>query len=478
MRRGNYDRFAIAIPALVLAAIVAWFSATVRADEPAANTADGIEQRTKRIRVVNQNGEPVVGATVIPWAVRSQRGHGMWRSGPKLDQEPPEITTDNEGRGQFSFPAFIDEDRKFPPMLFTCSVAHPEYAGSTYNDVQVENEAYKEESTIDVRTGAAIEITPFADRVNVNPAQVYAAWSASAPNRERNKVNERGAIELPHLPAGKELLQIVYLPDDGAVMYSDVKKIELHDGDHHQLRLELKPAVRVEGRLEGPVERPVKEGRVIGEVILWDEEVQGTLQWRSAATMRIDGSFVFESLPRGDLQVIATCPGAMADDGETPTFARDHEKQQGATFFCRPQVFKLQDETTRVVVKMVKTADCLVHVVGPDNAAVAGAKCGFWPNVGWWRGGSQVYGRPFYSTIDLLKDPSLRELFRRPDYAYSAETDAEGQALIKNLPAKANQLGVYHDTLQMPGNDPHPSQMVSLAAGQQVEVSVKLQAKK
>jgi hypothetical protein len=463
---------------LVVVAVVTLFAAILRADEPAAEADKSGDQRTKRIRVVNQKGEPVGGATVIPWAVRSKRGHGMWRTGPNYDQEPPKITTDNEGRGQFSFPVLLDSDKTFPPMAFTCSVAHPDYAGSTYNDVPVENDAYKGESTIEVRQGAAIEITPFADHVNINPAQVYAVWSASAPDQERNKVNERGAIQLPHLPAGKELLQIVYLPDDGGVMYSDVKKIELHDGDHHQLRFELKPAVRVEGRLEGPVERPMKEGRAIGEVILWDEEVQGTLQWRAAATMRIDGSFVFESLPRGDLQVIAVCPGAMADDGETPAFARDHEKQQGASFFCRPQVFKLQEETTRVVVKMVKTADCLVHVVGPDNAAVAGAKCGFWPNVGWWRGGSQVYGRPFYSTIDLLKDPSLRELFRRPDYAYSAETDAEGQALIKNLPAKANQLGVYHDTLQMPGNDPHPSQLVSLAAGQQVEVSVKLQAKK
>ena len=191
----------------------------------------------------------------------------------------------------------------------------------------------------------------------------------------RDKINEQGAIVLPRLPAGNELLQVAYVPDEGAVLFSDLKKLDLADGDHHQLRLELQPAVRVEGRLDGPVARPVREGRVIGEVIQWDENVQHPLTWRAAAKMRIDGSFVFEAMPRGDLQVIALCTGAMAADGEPPAFARDHEKQQGASFFCRPQVFKLAEETTRIVVKMTPTADCLVHVVGPDGVAVEGADC-------------------------------------------------------------------------------------------------------
>ena len=108
---------------------------------------------------------------------------------------------------------------------------------------------------IQVRPGARIEITPVVEGQNISLDDVYILWSSDAPDKAKNKVNDRGAIELPRLPAGKELLMAVYAPDDGPVLFSNVKKIELAEGDHHQLRMELKPGVRIEGRLTGPVER-------------------------------------------------------------------------------------------------------------------------------------------------------------------------------------------------------------------------------
>ncbi|MES1213571.1 MAG: carboxypeptidase-like regulatory domain-containing protein, partial [Singulisphaera sp.] len=345
---------------------MAW-QARAADEKQAADAKPAVEMRTKRIRIVNPQGAPVAGATVVPWAVRSKQGHGSWRVPGDDHSQPPTMTTDAEGRGEFAFPRFLDKDEKFPAEQFSCRVAHPDFAGSTYNDVPVEGDAFKEESTITIHPGARIEITPFAEGQELNLDHVYVQWSGDAPSRAKNPVNERGAMELPHLPAENELLQIVYVPEEGPALYSEPKKLELKDGDHHQLRMELKPGVRVEGWLEGPVERPVKEGRVIGEVIIWDDQVEGNISWRFASTMRLDGSFVFESVPRGDLQVIALCNGAMAADGEAPDFAQDHEKQQGANFFCRPQVFKLRDETTRIMVKMTPTADCQVQVAGPDG---------------------------------------------------------------------------------------------------------------
>ncbi len=463
----------------LLAWAVVSFSLVVHADEPAdAPPAKQGAELTKRIRVLNQKGEPVVGATVIPWAVRSKQGHGAWRVADAYDAEPPKMITDAEGRGSFAFPEFLDKDGRIPPMEYTCSVTHPDYATTMYNDVPVADGAFKEESVIDVRPGALIEITAFAEGRDIALDHVHVLWSSPMRENGRDKINEQGAIVLPRLPAGNELLQVAYVPDEGAVLFSDLKKLDLADGDHHQLRLELQPAVRVEGRLDGPVARPVREGRVIGEVIQWDENVQHPLTWRAAAKMRIDGSFVFEAMPRGDLQVIALCTGAMAADGEPPAFARDHEKQQGASFFCRPQVFKLAEETTRIVVKMTPTADCLVHVVGPDGVAVEGADCAFWPNVGWWRDGSQIYCAPFYDTIEFLRDPKIVTRVQNDRKLFWAKTDAEGEALIPNLPPKAGQMAIIHDALEIPGDDPHRSHPVSLVAGQQVEVTVKLQPKK
>ena len=83
----------------LLAWAVVSFSLVVHAEEPAdAPPAKQGAELTKRIRVLNQKGEPVVGATVIPWAVRSKQGHGAWRVADAYDAEPPKMITDAEGR--------------------------------------------------------------------------------------------------------------------------------------------------------------------------------------------------------------------------------------------------------------------------------------------------------------------------------------------------------------------------------------------
>jgi hypothetical protein len=292
----------------------------------------------------------------------------------------------------------------------------------------------------------------------------------------KRTISPEGALVLPRLPAGTEYLQLVHLPDDAPAMFSDVKTLELEDGKQYKIRFELKPSVRVEGRLEGPVARPVKNGRVIASILQPSGPVQGSsLRWHAATTMRIDGSFVFESMPRGNLQVIALCDGAMAESGEPPEFATDNERQSGSRFFSRPQVFTLIEDTTRIVLKMTPTADCLLRINGPDGQPVAGAKCSFWPNVGWWGGGSQIYCEPFYNTVDLLKDPDgTRKLFGEFQL-FSAETNAQGEALIRNLPSKASGFVVQHDTLQLPGKEgAYTEKKIALQAGQRKEVTMRL----
>ncbi|HVU86384.1 MAG TPA: carboxypeptidase-like regulatory domain-containing protein [Pirellulales bacterium] len=447
------------------------------ADPKGAESQSSVPMLTKRFRITNPQGDPVAGATVIPWAVRSERGHGHWNINGDYNAKPPTLVTDAAGRGQFEFPRFLDKDGRVPPQQYTCSVVHPNYAGSTYNDIPVEGESYKDESVIQVRQGALIEITLAAEGQSISLDDVYILWSSDAPDKYKNKINDRGAIVLPRLPAGKELLMAVYAPDDGPVLFSDVQKVELDDGDHHQLRMELKPGVRVEGRLTGSVERPVRQGRAIGVVIISNKEVEGNVQWRVAAKMRIDGSFVFESMPRGALQVIALCDGAVAESGDPPDFARDREKEQAAAF-SRPQVFALWEEQTRIFVKMAPSASCRVQVLDAAGAPIKGAECWFSPNVGWWHGGSQIYGGPFFSTIEYLKDQDIVRKYNHQDELFMARTDEQGEALVANLPGGQCWMSVVHDEYRMPGPDRNRSQRVSLTSGQTAEVTVRMEAKK
>jgi hypothetical protein len=218
---------------------------------------------------------------------------------------------------------------------------------------------------------------------------------------------------------------------------------------------------------------------VIGQVIFLNDQVGRGLPWRVAARMRLDGSFVFDALPRGDLQVIAVCPGAIATSGEAPAFATPAEVAIGATGdLCRPQVFKLTDETNRIVVKMEPTAECRVRVIGPEGAPLAGVRCAFSPNVRWWRWANEIYCREFYGTIDLLQDSKI-ERRMRSDPIFSAVTDADGAALIRDLPPKLLRLSVMHDDFELPGGgnvDAQPA--VQLTAGEQAHVQVRLQARK
>ena len=475
---GKLSRWAVAWSVVGVGALVEWSG--VRADETTSELP-----LKKQIRVVDEAGQGIAGATVVPWAVRSKLGHGKWMAKGQFDSEPPTLTTDAEGKATIPFPRFVDKDEKVPPQELTCRVEHPDYAATTYNDVPVTDGALADTSTIAMQAGAKISVVALIGDQVLPVDRVYAQWSSrSYSGGNKTKVTADGALDLPRLPAGSELLQLVYVPDDGPTMYSDVQTLALVDGARHNLRLQMKPSVRVEGRLDGPVARPVKNGRVIGEVIFADDNAAGeTLDWRVAATMRIDGSFVFESMPRGNLQVIALCDGAMAASGEPPEFATDGERQQGSSFFSRPQVFAIGEETNRIVLAMAPTADCLIHVLGPDGQPVEGAKCAFWPNVGWWRYGSQIYCQYFHSTLDGLKDPAREKmLWNEKDPLFQATTDAEGKALVKNLPAKAkSEFVVMHETLQAPGGGDDAVrryQKVELTAGAQSEVTVRLVPKK
>lgn len=127
---------------------------------------------------------------------------------------------------------------------------------------------------------------------------------------------------------------------------------------------------------------------------------------------------------------------------------------------------------------MTPTADCVIHVLDPDQRPVAGAECGFWPNIGWWGGGSQIYCEPMYSTVDLLTDPKRTiERFWK-DRGFNAKTDAAGKAVVKNLPPKEDQFAVEHDQWELPlGPSKRRQATVQLTAGKTSEVTVILQPK-
>ena len=119
-----------------------------------------------------------------------------------------------------------------------------------------------------------------------------------------------------------------------------------------------------------------------------------------------------------------------------------------------------------------------MQVLDAAGAPLKGAECWFYPNVGWWHGGSQVYGCPFFSTVEYLKDPDVIRKYNHKDELFMAKTDEQGEALIENLPGRNSWMSVVHDEYRMKGADRDRSQRVSLTSGQTTEVTVRMEAKK
>ncbi|HTU26000.1 MAG TPA: M56 family metallopeptidase, partial [Pirellulales bacterium] len=431
----------------------------------------------KTVRVVNELGEPVAGATVAPRAIRSVQGaHGVWMPGGFGDSTPPVLTTDADGKATIPFPRFARAAERIPPRELTCRVDHPDYAETTQNDVSVTPEELDKVATVVLQKGARVEVTPLQGGQPLPADWVRAQWSG--PATRGAKVNADGRLELPRLVAGTQLLRLAYVPEQGPLLISDVETLKLTNGERREVKIEVKPAARVAGRLDPAVPRPVKNGRVVASIIEKREGDWAGLHWAATATTDVDGTFVFEDLPRGDLQVIALCDGFIAKAGIPPAFAGESADPTS------PQVFHLSEAENEIVVKMVPSASCRVRVLDPDGNPLAGAMCTVWPGVHWWDGGSQVYCAPGWSTAEALRNPKpgpgLIESRKGYEKLFTTTTDAEGIAIIKDLPAAQERLTVQHDDVELPLSNAKAKERfrpVELKAGQQTEVTVQLQKK-
>ena len=446
-------------------------------DKTKKTPAPPVMEMSKVVRIVNSNDEPIVGATVTPWAMRTKTGHGSWVAKGYGASEPPVLTTDEEGTVTIRFPRYAKAAEKVRPQALTCRVEHPDYAQTQYNDVSVTEDEIEKIATIKLLPGAQVEVKVIAQGKTLPAKNLHAIRSDHIYDKEL-LAGEAGTIKLPRFSSGLKLLRMVYLPNEGSPLFSEVQELQLDEGGQLQLELEMKPGITVQGKLDESVPRPVTNGHVIAQVIDFDPgEGYGGLQWRVSTPINADGTFVLHDLPRGNVQVIALCDGFRAKSGSPPDFARQHEING---LRGHPQVFSRDDNSSEITLKMTPTAECEIQVVGPDQEPLADAKCGFWPNVFWWSGGSQVYGYPLYSTAESLRNPELmkKRAMDHSSFPYTAKTNAYGVAVVRGLPEGTTNFNVRHDDYEVPlGTSNRRSVAVNLVAGEQNKASVTLQAK-
>lgn len=462
---------------LWLVQIGVWVALLISTDAVSsdADTATGQELLSISVRVVDPEGKPVAGAKVIPWALRSSQGHGLWKSDGKGDQGPAEINTDVEGIATIVYPRFRYLDERVRTTEVTISVDHPDFVHISHEFINVPREA-EQPHLVKLERGATLELAPIQDGQPAKLENLHVLWSDPRSWKPGVSVvaTETGALQLPAMPAGDAEVLLVRLAGERATHFSPITSTKLVAGQRLSKSIELRAAVPIEGRFDATVPRPVKNGRVRLSS-LPRTAADNRVEWDTWAPVREDGIFTIEAWPSTEaIQLVALCDGFIAESGAAPDVVNNVRDPDP---YWRPQVFIPQEFSEPIEVAMTPMTRCGIEVVDLQDARLANVEVLSWPNVGWWNGGSQVYCTPLVRGERLLV---ARDYFAAVDKTerppFRAVTDERGRCELW-LPGKRIGLTAESDDFELPVARGRRHKAVSLAPGGTISVQLRLQPK-
>jgi hypothetical protein len=425
------------------------------------------------VRVVDPEGQPVVGAVVIPWALRSALGHGHWQADRVGGAEPPTLVTDQDGKADFVYPRYAALNEQVATTQVTLSIDHPEFAYVGYQYINVPALDMGPHA-ITLQRGVVIDLAPVENGEPAPLRDLYAMWNDGRSWKAGvAPAVVDGALRLPPIRPGNVQALLVRLEGGLATHFSPIFDLDLEDGAKLRQSAELRPAVRIEGSLSENVPRPVKNGRIQAET-LPKQCCRQNVEWRTWARIAEDGTFVIESWPPDEaIQMIALCDGHIAESGKPPAGIEGRESDR-----CRrPQVFSPQAARGPIVLRMQPIGRCMIETVDEQGLPLAGVKVGSYPNVGWWNGGSQIYCESLMRGEKLLVERDYRgcieDVFPDP---FERVTDSQGRAGL-HLPAGRQPLYAGNDDYELPVVQGRRRQSATLVAGQVTTTRLVLQPK-
>jgi beta-lactamase regulating signal transducer with metallopeptidase domain/protocatechuate 3,4-dioxygenase beta subunit len=423
--------------------------------QPQAKTADETRKQAAdsppiqfefRFQVVTTKGNPVVGATVRPWAVSL-----AWQgSSFSLDEKqfPPQ-KTDAQGVVRIVFPSVgvlrdLHERDIFAVSLRVDHPDHPVWSNYVAVGGDENRVVLSDSTTVEIRAHRTNE-TALLRRLYPIQEAPFTDWS------EADGVLTLRRVDLTSDRTSR-WLRIVHVPEKGLAWFSDLLDLKAKPGNPIAIDATMQTSVRVEGRLTDRVPRPIKNGRIQAMIV----DVQGkgreasrAWTWSAAAPIADDGTFLLDSLPANDnLQLVALCDGWVSS-APTASELSDYSKQNDFAVLYPvgpedtnvvPRLYRLDGHVTKPVIPMDRTGICEVTVVDEDGRPISGAAVGFSPNQIFYHYGSTLVG----GSADMLT--AIRTALASGSHeaippaidrwaVYSATTDARGVAIVRDLPA-------------------------------------------
>ncbi len=446
---------------------------------------DPANVKFKEVAVVIQDdaGKPIVGATVSPEGFRVKGSHGasayVWNK--KLFGEPVAAVTGPDGKAMVKYPVMgIPEEKELTGALFF-SVTHPEYATARVQTYYVD----RSETPIQLTRGIHLEVSAFIGNTDqpVTDLVPYLNEEGLIHTNDWQKL-ANGALAFHKMSLGGHILQLMGRLPSGEIVYSQDTAFIVEKGKEFsnqtnsnnsdgviifgnqpgkviRIRLNMQPGIRLEGRLDDHVARPVRNGRVLisvrpKEFPAWTNwsEVDDSFKkfpnvtfWKSYRPIAEDGTFVFESIPPGGLDVIVHGDGFVSQNGGEFTQSNG-SKLEKVSGFALPQAFSLVAPTTKIEIVTEPTATLEVTAKTKTGKPVEGATVYVNPNV--LRVGGifgNMYTRP-------SSEAPFRKMTPLPDIPYSATTDKNGFAVIRNIPASDRGMDAFHPHFHVPLQEP------------------------
>jgi RNA polymerase sigma factor (sigma-70 family) len=416
-----------------------------------------VEFKKVLVVVQDEDGKPVEGVTVLPdgFRVKGISGADAYGWNNKLFGPPEKAVTDHDGKAYVRYPVEgIPEEKEFTGKLIF-SVSHPEFSTVRPQEYSVDSP----EQPIQLTHGIHLEVSGYVGSDRQPVADLVPNLNEEIIHKEDWQKGGGGAYDFHKLSPGGHLIQLMGRLPSGEIVFSESFAFAAEKGKEYNFPLEMKPGIRLEGRLDDNVPRPVKNGRVLisvrpNEFPAWNNyaDVDDILKkypnfypWKSYRPIAEDGTFVFESIPPGGLDVVVHGDGFVSQNGGDFS-QRINSKLVKVPGFALPQAFPLVSPTTKIEVLTEPTATLELTAKTKQGKPVTGATVYLSPNV--------VRMNGILGNLRQSSEEPFRTMPPLPNVPYSATTDKNGVAVIRNIPATTRGMEVYHPQFQVPLQEP------------------------
>lgn len=441
----HYARCLVAY--LTLQTLCLLLGSVVTAAENEGQTIDFSEMAKLPVVLLDEDGNAIVGAEVRPYAMRmvEEGGHGFWNR--KTHGAPKTATSDDAGVAVIEYPGHV----QYGPQVLTTRLVTFEVMHAEFVRKVVHFDLGPERAEVTLKAGCEVRFS--AVDPEGNPVDDFGVAMAGPYQPNSWPKADSGGRRTRSINDGTWQTMLVKLQEDGPTLFSGVLPLRVRPQQRVQVRnVRLMPGAKVRGRLSGNVPRPVS-GYVVATSVpkpsedRWSDK-DPSLCWQDWIEIDEDGTFEFESLPRGgQVQVIGICDGWISS-----TTVPD------ARTFVMGQLFDVDDDEVGIELVMEPTGTVEVKVATEEGEPLTEGRVSSWPNQKYYKGGSTLLGQRYRSSIHI-KNQLLPHHERLPvlesdlAFPYDQPIGHDGVAILTGLPIGRNVVALSHDRFVFAAND-------------------------